>query len=223
MSAPRLERALDDLRRRWVPDRRLGVFDVEVAGERLAGCVSSRDALEALRRFAADSGLGDEVRLLPDASVGHDDAAVVTAAIAPLLGQPTLRAPRASECLHGEALAVLERRGDWLRVRAGDGYHGWLHAGYVGLGPSEWAEDWIMRATARSVGVEIVFAEGRLRLPVGARVVLGLRGGVETADGRHGGIVEGGGRPQGGLRAEAPHPSPPALGVRWFSGPPYPS
>src|SRR5256714_1147187 len=83
MSAPRLERALDDLRRRWVPDRRLGVFDVEVAGERLAGCVSSRDALEALRRFAADSGLGDEVRLLPDASVGHDRAAVVDHAIAP--------------------------------------------------------------------------------------------------------------------------------------------
>jgi len=221
MSAPQLERALDDLRRRWVPDRRLGVFDVEIAGERLAGCVSSRDALEALRRLAAESGLGEAVRLLPDDSVGHDGAAVVTAAIAPLLGQPTLRAPRVSECLHGEALAVLERRGDWLRVRAGDGYHGWLHAGYVGLGPSDWAEDWTTRATARSVGAEIVFAEGRLRLPIGARVALGSRGGVEMADGRHGGIAEGEVRPESELRAEARHLSPPELGLRWFSGAPY--
>ena len=122
--APRLERDLDDVRRRWVPDRRLGVFDVEIAGARLAGCVSSRDALQALRRLAADAGLGEDVRLLPDTSVGGDTAAVVTAALAPLLGQPTLRSPRVSECLHGEALAVLERRNDWLRVRAGDGYHG---------------------------------------------------------------------------------------------------
>ena len=131
MSAPRLERALDDLRRRWVPDLRLGVFDVEIADKRLSGCVSSRGALEELRRLAADSGLGDELRLLPDDSVGNDGAAVVTAAIAPLLGQPTLRAPRVSECLHGEALAVLERRGDWLRVRVGQSLEGWVPADRV--------------------------------------------------------------------------------------------
>src|SRR5256885_6663678 len=201
--APRLERDLDDVRRRWVPDRRLGVFDVEIAGARLAGCVSSRDALQALRRLAADAGLGEDVRLLPDASVGGDTAAVVTAALAPLLGQPTLRSPRVSECLHGEALAVLERRGDWLRVRAGDGYHGWLHAGYLALGPADLAQDWTKRAGARSVGAQIVFAEGRMRLPVGARVALGPSGGVETADGRHGGGAEGGGGPGNELGAAA--------------------
>src|SRR6266566_2327440 len=119
--APRLERDLDDVRRRWVPDRRLGVFDVEIAGARLAGCVSSREALQALRRLAADAGLGEDVRLLPATSVGGDTAAVVTAALAPLLGQPTLRTPGVSEWLHGEELAVLDLRGDRLGVRAGDG------------------------------------------------------------------------------------------------------
>src|SRR3989442_11909314 len=95
--APRLERDLDDLRRRWVPDHRLGVFDVEIAGERLAGCVSSRDALQALRRLAADSGLGEQVRLLPDESVGGGTAAVGTAAVPPPLGPPTPRAPPGGE------------------------------------------------------------------------------------------------------------------------------
>src|SRR5207247_5977571 len=159
--APRLERDLDDVRRRWVPDRRLGVFDVEIAGAGLAGCVPSRDALQALRRLAADAGLGEDVRLLPDASVGGDTAAVVTAALAPLLGQPTLRSPRVSECLHGEALAVLDRRGDWLRGRAGDGYHGWLHAGFLALGPADWAAAGTKPAGPRSVGADVAVREGR--------------------------------------------------------------
>jgi gamma-D-glutamyl-L-lysine dipeptidyl-peptidase len=221
MSGPRLERAVDDVRRRWVPDRRLGVFDVEIADARLSGGVSSRDALQALRRVAAEAGLGDELRLLPDESVGADAAAVVTAAIAPLQDQPTPRAARASECLHGEALTTLERRGDWLRVRAADGYHGWLHAGYARLGSADWAEDWTHRATGRSVGAELAVPEGRLRLPTGARAVLRPRGGVETADGRVGSVVRGDVRPEIEIRAEARLLAPPELGQRWFGGAPY--
>src|SRR5437773_7267305 len=95
--APRLERDLDDVRRRWVPDRRLGVFDVEIAGARLAGCVSSRDALQALRRLAADAGPGEDVRLLPATSARRGTAAAAAAALAPLLAPPPLRPPRVSE------------------------------------------------------------------------------------------------------------------------------
>src|SRR5207244_2960309 len=53
-----LERAIDDVGRRWVPDRRLGVFEVVVEGEprRLGGRTTSLEALEALRRLAADRG-----------------------------------------------------------------------------------------------------------------------------------------------------------------------
>src|SRR5207253_1616408 len=77
----------------WVPDPRLGVLEVSVEPQRLAGCTTSREALAALRRIAADAGRAADIRLLPDASVRDEPAAVVTAAVAPLLGEARSAAP----------------------------------------------------------------------------------------------------------------------------------
>src|SRR3989442_4103255 len=92
----KLERAIDDLGRRWLPDRRLGVFEVVLNSEprRLSGRTTSPEALEALRRLAADAGLVAELVRLPDASVGGEGAAVPTAAIAPPRRQPQRRPAR---------------------------------------------------------------------------------------------------------------------------------
>ncbi len=221
----KLERAIDDLGRRWVPDRRLGIFEIVLSGEprRLGGRTTSPEALEALRRLAADAGLVAELVRLPDASVGGEGAAVLTAAIAPLLEQPKLNAARVNEVLHGEALAVLERRDQWLRVRVGDGYHGWLHAGYVATGPEDWAADWTVRAAAHSLGIELQVLDGgdRRRLPIGARVALRRDGTVELADGRLAAIVAGLVRPESELRAAARLLALPELALRWFGGAPY--
>src|SRR5205823_2830303 len=134
----RLERDVADVARKWVPDPRLGVLEVSVEPQRLAGCTTSREALAALRRIAADAGRAADIRLLPDASVRDEPAAVVTAAVAPLLREPRITADRVSEALHGETLALLERgEADvWLRVRAGDGYHAWTHAAYLAVARS---------------------------------------------------------------------------------------
>src|SRR2546425_1945106 len=187
----RVDRDVADVARKWVPDPRLGVLEVTVEPERLAGCTTSRDALAALRRIAADAGRAADIRLLPDTSVRDAPAAVVTAAVAPLLREPRIAADRVSEALHGEPLALLERReegGVWVRVRAGDGYHAWTHVGYLAVGPSAWADDWSRRATVRSLRAELRFEDQRLRLAVGARVALRRNGQVETADGRAGSV-----------------------------------
>jgi hypothetical protein len=127
-----------------------------------------------------------------------------------------------SEVLHGEPLALLERReGAWLRVRAPDGYHGWVHAGYVAIGPEDWADDWTARAAARSLGAELKFEDRRLRLPVGARVVLRRDGLVDTADGRAWSVVWGVVRPEGEYRAEARLVAAPEWALHWFCGAPY--
>jgi len=221
----RLERAIDDVGRRWVPDRRLGVFEIAVAGEprRLDGRTTSPEALEALRRLAADAGIAPSLERLPDASVGSHAAAVLTAAIAPLLAQPKLSAARVNEALHGETLAVLERRDEWLRVRAGDGYHAWLHAGYVATGPEDWAADWTARAAGRSLGVDLRVRDrgGRRRLPIGARVASRRDGTVELADGQLATVVAGSVRPETELRAEARMLAVTELALRWFDGAPY--
>jgi cell wall-associated NlpC family hydrolase len=223
----KVERAVDDIRRKWVPDGRLGVFEVSVASgvgaqhaaPLLSGITSSRDARDALRRLAGNEGLVDKVTLLPDDSV-EDAAAVVTAAIAPLLGEPQISAARVSEALHGESFDVLERRTDWLRVRAPDGYIAWLHAGYTATGPADWAEDWRERATARSLSADIVTSEGRRRLPTGARVAL-RRGVVELADGQRGAVGAGNVRREQELRVEARQLALPELAQKWYGGAPY--
>ena len=219
----RLERDVADVARKWVPDPRLGVLELSVEPQRLTGCTTSREALAALRRIAADAGRAPDIRLLPDASVRDEPAAVVTAAVAPLLREPRIAADRVSEALHGEPLALLERHEGavWLRVRAGDGYHAWTHAGYLAVGSSEWAEDWTTRATGRSLGAEVKFEDQRLRLAVGARVALRRNGQVETADGRAGSVSGGVIRLESELRAEARLLAPPEWALRWFSGAPY--
>lgn len=222
----RLERDLADVRRRWVPDPRLGVCEVVArrapgAGS-LAGCTTSRDALAALLRIAGAAGLAPDIRMLPDSSVRDEPAAVVRAAVAPLVREPQAAAERVSEALHGECLTVLERRdGFWLRVRTGDGYHAWLHAGYVATGAHEWADDWRGRAAARALGAELRLEHGRLRLPVGAAVVLRSTGEVEAADGCVGTVVAGVVLALAELRAQARLVAPPEWALRWFSGAPY--
>ena len=219
----RLERDVADVARQWVPDARLGVLEVAVEPHRLNGCTTSRDALDALRRIAAAAGRAADIRLLPDASVRDEPAAVVAGAVAPLLREPRISADRVSEALHGEALALLEGRegAAWLRVRAGDGYHAWTHAAYLTIGSSEWAEDWSARATGRSLGAELRIEDQRLRLAVGARVALRRNGQVETADGRAGSVSAGIVRPEPELRAEARLLAPPEWALRWYSGAPY--
>jgi len=184
----------------------------------IAGITSSRDARDALRRLANDAELVDKVELIPDQGV--DPAAIVTAALAPLLAEPRLSAPRASEVLHGEVLDVLEGRDEWLRVRAPDGYIAWLNAGYVATGPVDWAEDWAERATARSLSADILTTDGRRRLPTGARVSF-RRGVVELADGQRGAVAAGNVRREQELRVEARHLALPELAQKWYAGAPY--
>ena len=215
----KVERAVDDIRRKWVPDSRLGVFEVSLLPKGISGLTSSREARDALRRLTAESGLVDQVMLLPDENI-VDAAAIVTAAIAPLLREPQISSARVSEVLHGETLEVLEQREEWLRVKGPDGYVAWLSAGYVATGPKDWAEDWSGRASARSLSADIVTADGRRRLPTGARVAL-KRGVVELADGQRGAVAAGSVRREQELRVEARHLALPELAQKWYGGAPY--
>jgi cell wall-associated NlpC family hydrolase len=200
-----LPRDVDDIRRKWVPDSRLGVFDVAVSAEGVRGRTSSREAQDALRKLARDAALPIDVRLLPDPAVRADPAAIVTAAVAPLLAEPRIVATRVSEALHGECLDVLERQDQWLRVRARDGYVAWLHGGYAATGPEQWAADWDERAAARSL----------------ARVARRRAGSVELAEGQLAAISSGSVRLDGELRVEARHLALPELARKWYGGAPY--
>jgi hypothetical protein len=175
-----VQRAVDDIRRKWVPDGRLGVFDVSLLPKMIDGTTTSRDARDALRRLAGESGLLEKVLLLPNDVAAP--AAIVTAALAPP------RASRASAPRERSAAwrtaDVLERREEWLRRARARRVHrldqrrlrGDRVLGLVG----RLAE----RATARALSADIrhrMDGAGcrRCSVRVAARV-------VELADGRRG-------------------------------------
>jgi gamma-D-glutamyl-L-lysine dipeptidyl-peptidase len=217
-----LVRALGELQRKWVPDRRIGVFDIAVQEGRIEGSTTSREAEAEVRRIGGAAGMEVAVTLLPNATVDSGDVAVVTAALAPLLERPAIRAPRVNEAVQGEPLTLLQRKDDWLHVRAGDGYVAWIHSGYVRVGLTDWFERWLRRATIRSVSCELEYQGERVRLPIGARLAPLREGsGVETADGRLARVVAGVVRSESELHAEARLMAIPQLALRWFGGAPY--
>lgn len=221
MTDDRWRRDIDDLRRRTVPDPHLGVFDIAVAGDTLRGVTTDAGALAGLRRLAATAGLASDLQLLPNVDPAHV-AGVVTAAIAPLLAAPDPAAERASELLHGEAFDVLERRGAWIRVRAPDRYVAWMHEGYARIGSRDWADDWVNRASARSIAATILCGGNRRRsLPTGARLAPRARGGIELADGEIGDALGGEVRDDVEFRAQARLIAAPELALRWYGGAPY--
>ena len=60
--------------------------------------------------------------------------ALVRSPVAPLHAEARVSSAQVSQALFGHALAVLERQGDWLRLRGMlDGYEGWCHTGYLGV------------------------------------------------------------------------------------------
>jgi len=100
------------------------VFEVTVEAERLNGLYTSRGRLAALRRIAADAARAADIGCSRISSVRDGAAAVVTAAWRRCCASRDFGRP-VSEALHGEPLALLERREESrVATRArGDGYH----------------------------------------------------------------------------------------------------
>lgn len=103
------------------------------------------------------------------------DVVVVRRPIAPLHGEARVSSSQVSQALGGHALTVDARDGEWLRVRGGDDYAGWVHGGYVldaeqALGPAGAA--WYAEARV-SLECTVRGAHGRRRLPLGAVLLPG--------------------------------------------------
>src|SRR5690349_24958422 len=58
-------------------------------------------------------------------------AAVVVAAVAPMLAEPHVSSGQVSQQLARHVVSIVEDQGDWLLVRGRDEYEGWMHRGYL--------------------------------------------------------------------------------------------
>jgi len=224
---------LEAVRAELALDPRSTVFDVDLVpdpeGLVLSGQTTDPDALAALiRRLGVVAGapLVDRVVRLPDAEAAGLHAAV-RASIAPLHGEPRISSAQVSQYLIGDRLELLGRRDDWWRVRGYDGYHGWIHAGYLTTGDAAWARDWNPDSESDgvvSLGVDLVDDAGEplARLPWGARVMRAGTDRVRLPDGRVGQVAHGELVPRGQLAQRFPASGPELArtALRWL-GTPY--
>lgn len=146
---------------------------------------------------------------------------IVTAAVAPLVAAPAIRAEQVSQLLLGETAEQVEQHGEWRRVRAArDGYEGWLNVGYAIEREPEQAAAWRDRARARSEGAVLAADGHRVRLPLGAHVEA-TADGARLPDGRGGELVQGRVTAAASLAAAARAETPECWALTRFEGAPY--
>jgi gamma-D-glutamyl-L-lysine dipeptidyl-peptidase len=118
-------------------------------------------------------------------------AVIGRAAVAPILASPTVRAEQVTQLVLGETAVVVERTGEWRRVRTHlEHYDGWMHAGYLCEVEDPAAEEWRSRANGWSEGATVRAGGSHLSIPLRARVIL-ERDVVRLPDGRQGRVVGG--------------------------------
>lgn len=111
------------------PDDRVACFDLDVVRNplTLTGTVSTpelrRRALDALRE-AASEPVDVDVTVLSR----HATPATCSAGVAGVRDAPSTNAERVTELRYGCAVTAFDATDDWRRVRAPDGYLGWVRA-----------------------------------------------------------------------------------------------
>ncbi len=142
-------------------------------------------------------------------------------AIVPVFAQATLRTEQLTQLILGETGEVLERAGEWRRIRTHvDGYEGWVHSGYLMEVSSEDAARWREDAIGWSTGALLEVGEQKVRLPLRARVAFD-NGAVRLPDGRRGRLVEGFVPRVGEHTMAARGKAPERWALEHFAGAPY--
>jgi hypothetical protein len=146
---------------------------------------------------------------------------ICRAPVAPVLADASLRAEQVTQLVLGETAAVIERRAEWFRIRSdGDGYEGWVHAGYTVELDRQRTAAWRAAALTWSDGAVGETITGPLQLPLRARLVP-LDGRYRFPDGTEGTVVLGSVRPYADVVSAASRLSPDLWAWQAFRGAPY--
>jgi cell wall-associated NlpC family hydrolase len=149
------------------------------------------------------------------------EAVIATSAVAPVLADSAVRSEQVTQLVLGETAALLDRRGEWIRVRTdADGYEGWVNEGYVRVVSSEERAAWRGQACGWSEGARVAVGGEVVVLPLRARVALedGL---VSLPDGRAGRCIDGEVRAAADVAAAARRLPAERWALERFRGAPY--
>jgi hypothetical protein len=145
-----VEQLIEALRTEYELDRRSSVYEVHHVAQRdtatLFGHTTEDQVIaELVRRILELPGVAhvnDEVVRLPGGLPGPERYAVIRSAIAPVYQDPVIPSAQITELVLGSRVDLLSSEGTWWRVRAEDGYIGWVNNGYLAIGTADFTHTW---------------------------------------------------------------------------------
>ncbi|HET9151381.1 MAG TPA: C40 family peptidase [Gemmatimonadales bacterium] len=146
---------------------------------------------------------------------------VVTAAVAPVHAEPSVRAEQVTQLVLGETASIREDHGEWLAIRSDvDGYQGWMNAGYLRRLDAAALGAWTTAAASISLGARITLGKDVVHAPLRARLAEddGL---ITLPDGRAGRLLDGGVRRADELARALRNGAPHAWALEQFRGTSY--
>lgn len=126
-----LDAILSSVKAEFIPDRRVKIFDIEVAIHKerptLQGVTSDIDAYEALITQAKKTygeSFVNKVNLLPDKDLGGKTYGIINLSVADIREQANFTAGMATQAILGTPIRIYQKD-NWYRIQTPDGYLGW--------------------------------------------------------------------------------------------------
>ncbi len=141
--------ALDSLKERYAPDRRVAVFEVTCAQQ--GGVTIARgevedqrakeDALSSLYKILGGQVI-DSIRVLPDPQLGDKRFGIVAASVGNVRSNPRNSAELSTQVLMGTVVKLLKKQGGYYYVQMPDHYIGWLEDHAMKVTTAAGVEQW---------------------------------------------------------------------------------
>jgi hypothetical protein len=176
-AARRARLAVQRCRTRYAPDERVAVFDLAVAGDppALTGAVSTPELRQRALRAAREAA-GAHVEADVTVLSRHAEPATCSDRVAAVRDAPADDGERVTELRYGCEVTALDATGGWRRVRAPDGYLGWVRDAVL-ADPVDVTADALTTAGLSVDGVSVPrgtdcerLGDGRLRFRTGGAV-----------------------------------------------------
>ena len=132
----------------YAPDKRVAIYDVNIKMNNnnliIEGETDSKTALNQLLDSlqTLDKKYINNVRVLPDSTVGNTMYAVGKNSVINIRSKPKHSAELGTQGLLGMSLKVLDKNGDFYRVQTPDNYISWVDKGGIQLMTKEEFLDW---------------------------------------------------------------------------------
>lgn len=131
---PTAQSIIEQVKKKYAPDKRVAVFQVELDSNLLVGKTNLPLAKKELLSRLKNNGftLEEQIRVLPnEAELEGKIFALVNVSVANIRTMPKESAELATQALLGSSLKVLDKERNWYMVQTADNYIGWVDGGTI--------------------------------------------------------------------------------------------